>query len=447
MVVVARGAVTELRGSCIVGAVSGLDDEDYGPDDFFPVPHPDDRLWRHPAEVAAEMAAKAKLAAAKLEASAQQHDDVVAETPTVELPSIGELNPAGDTGDSGDTSSASPRSPLGSSSPSTGEPSSIGDGSCTDRGDSVDGLNSMGVRGSRRFPAMAAAVAIVGVATITFGALAYRSSTGSDVLAAASAQTSLPEPGAQTLGATTASSSLGTASDDSATSTSGGIQRISTTSETADASSTIAWSGPTLDPGRAIELHDELAPSMPRIQVATPAGMREGSGFFVSRDGYLVTSAGLVADSDYVLVWTANGGRWPAELVAVDPLSDVAVLVSLDAPAVPASFSLGSIAHAGDQALAIDHESKRMKPFHVASMVQANTSDPGAGGSTWRMQISPSLAPGAAIVDNAGLIIGLANDSTDPGNAAEARATEALATPAHTVQQVLNDLLPGLPGT
>lgn len=52
---------------CSVWRVTGLEDEEFGEeDDFRAVPHPDDRLWRHPAEVAAMRAAHAAAETAKV---------------------------------------------------------------------------------------------------------------------------------------------------------------------------------------------------------------------------------------------------------------------------------------------------------------------------------------------------------------------------------------------
>jgi len=61
--------------------VTGFEDDEYESDEFRPVPHPDDRLWRHPSEVAASIAA-ASAAAADHDSAARN----VAGTPTVELP-------------------------------------------------------------------------------------------------------------------------------------------------------------------------------------------------------------------------------------------------------------------------------------------------------------------------------------------------------------------------
>ncbi len=52
----------------------------------------------------------------------------------------------------------------------------------------------------------------------------------------------------------------------------------------------------------------------------------EGSGFFVDVDGHIVTNNHVVEDADKVRVRLANGDEIDAEVVGVDPLTDLAVL-------------------------------------------------------------------------------------------------------------------------
>jgi hypothetical protein len=51
-----------------------------------------------------------------------------------------------------------------------------------------------------------------------------------------------------------------------------------------------------------------------------------GAGFFVTADGYLVTSFWLVADQGQVLIRDADGVTHSAQLVRADPVSDLALL-------------------------------------------------------------------------------------------------------------------------
>jgi len=52
----------------------------------------------------------------------------------------------------------------------------------------------------------------------------------------------------------------------------------------------------------------------------------EGSGFFIDREGHIVTNNHVVADADRVSVQLSDGSELEAEVVGVDPLTDIAVL-------------------------------------------------------------------------------------------------------------------------
>lgn len=56
----------------------------------------------------------------------------------------------------------------------------------------------------------------------------------------------------------------------------------------------------------------------------------KGSGFIVSRDGYILTNSHVVADADKIEVTLADGSSHPAEVVGTDPTFDLAV-VKIDA--------------------------------------------------------------------------------------------------------------------
>jgi S1-C subfamily serine protease len=61
--------------------------------------------------------------------------------------------------------------------------------------------------------------------------------------------------------------------------------------------------------------------------VANAAGrVKAGTGFFVSRDGFLVTSAHVVSGCDGVAVWAGGIEQREAQIVAADPRRDIALL-------------------------------------------------------------------------------------------------------------------------
>ena len=62
--------------------------------------------------------------------------------------------------------------------------------------------------------------------------------------------------------------------------------------------------------------------------------MGAGSGFIISKDGYIITNNHVVADADKVKVKLADGREFNAKIVGTDPASDVAVL-KIDADNLP----------------------------------------------------------------------------------------------------------------
>jgi len=91
-----------------------------------------------------------------------------------------------------------------------------------------------------------------------------------------------------------------------------------------------------------------------------------GSGFVISKDGYVVTNNHVIADADEITVILQDDTRLPAELVGRDPKTDLAVLKvkpTKDLPAV--GFGDSTIARVGDWVVAIGN------PFGLGGTVTA----------------------------------------------------------------------------
>lgn len=303
--------------------VSGPDYDDDEPETFRPVPHPDDRLWRHPSEIAAQAAANAN-------------------ADTVRVPAI----------------------------------------HIEER--------------KNRFHAgllVAAGVVVVGAAALTLGVVSTRGSSSTSELVSLAPLAVQAQP-FETAPARPLASNPNTVI--SAEATAEGDRRL------------------------AARIHTQVAPSLPRVQAATPSGMREGSGFFVTSDGHIATSAGLIEDADYVLVWTQDGQRWKAQVIANDRVSDVAV-IHIDTSSWP-SVSLASNADLrnGQYALALDHERARISVGEVTAIE----------GSSIHVAI-PAAVAGSAVVDDTGDVIAMI---TSEGATRQG-------TPAWMIEQVAIDLI------
>jgi len=301
--------------------VTGSEYDDEEAESFRPAPHPDDRLWRHPSEIAALHAAQANAETAK-------------------IPAI-----------------------------------------------QIDEAPSSRVHAGLK---VAAGVMVIGAAALTVGVLS-------------STQRVTP--------AQVATSPVADVTDSGRTDRSVDTQiAMSATPEGQDA--------------LAARVHRQVSGSLPRIQAATEDGMREGSGFFVTEDGHVATSAALVESADYVLVWTNDGQRWKAYTVASDQVSDIAILhiESTDWPAV--ALAASSDFWVGQYALALDHDQNGISVGQVTAV-----SEP-------RIRVAqPAAVPGSAIVDDTGAVIAMVNS----GQAANDGTRRA--TPAWMLEQVAVDLI------
>ncbi len=300
--------------------MDGLEDQGDEPEFVRPIPHADDRLWRHPAEIAAEIAA--------------------ASAATVELPTV-----------------------------------------------DVHGLPEVAGYLTQDEPnlRLPIAMAMAGTLMLATGAallLGLLSSPSTSVVAAGSA-----------------------------------VEALASTNQI----QTIASSANTIT-------------AMPRVQAATSAGMREGSGFFITDDGHIATSASLISGADYVIIWTADGHRFNADVVASDHASDVAVIhidnrVYRSAPLNPdATVSLGDATHV------FDHTIGQLIDSHVVAL--ATTSRLDGSPSSARISLAGTSTPiGSAIVNSDGHIIAMATALIDEA------LNEQLATPSWMIDRVARDLI------
>ena len=301
------------------------DEDEDGPEEFRPVPHPDDRLWRHPSEIAAMHAAHANAETAPV--------------PIVQIPE--------------------PASKL---------------------------RRHTGLK-------VAAGIVVIGAAALTVGAVSSQAGSQQAARDASTVQ-SITIQGA-----------------------------VDTTAESAGRENTTEFAADVSAQGEGLltaRVHDEVAGSLPRIQAVTAGGMREGSGMFVTDDGHIATSAGLIESAEYVLAWTDDGQRWKAHLIASDPVSDVAV-IQIESDGWPAvSLGNGNDLRDGQYALALNHDENTISVGEVTSV------------SSPQLVIDQAAAvPGSAIVDDTGAVIAMITDD----------GTNSHGTRAWMLEQVAVDLI------
>lgn len=200
-------------------------------------------------------------------------------------------------------------------------------------------------------------------------------------------------------------------------------------------------------------LATQVAPAIARLEIArpTPGGAggpttATGSAVVFRDDGYLLTSADLVAGATSVGVILADGSIQDGTVVGADPLTDVAVL-KVDGDGLPTAV-LGSVHDlAVGQVTAIigSAPAPGEDPSLTAGIVSAlgRTIMADAGGAPTRHDMIETDAPldpvatGGALLDGRGAVVGITTDPPDD------LALDGLsfATPIDTARAVAGDII------
>src|SRR3989441_2498179 len=163
------------------------------------------------------------------------------------------------------------------------------------------------------------------------------------------------------------------------------------------------------------EVAQRLAPSIVSLRVTSRRRAGGGSGAVVTPDGFLLTSAHVVAGADQAEASFADGRELRAEIVGADPLSDLAVLRADARDLVPAELGDAESLQVGQLVVAIG------SPLGFAGSVTAgvvsalNRSFPTRSGSATRfvenvIQTDAALNPGnsgGALADGNGRVVGI----------------------------------------
>jgi serine protease Do len=182
---------------------------------------------------------------------------------------------------------------------------------------------------------------------------------------------------------------------------------------------------------------DDSAPTIPR----SPR-LKQGSGFFVSADGYAVTNNHVVEGVNSVEITTDSGKVYPAKVVGSDERTDVA-LIKVDARSdFPTVKFAELIPRVGDWVLAVGN------PFGLggtvtAGIVSARGRDIGAGPYDDFIQIDAAVNvgnSGGPSFDIEGNVIGMNTAIVSPSGGS---VGIGFAIPAETVKSVIAQLKEG----
>jgi len=168
-------------------------------------------------------------------------------------------------------------------------------------------------------------------------------------------------------------------------------------------------------------------------------GMAQGSGFFVSQDGYVVTNNHVVENAVEVQLVTDGGKTLDAKVVGTDPRTDLALLKVKDAGDFPFVQLADGKARIGDWVLAIGN------PFGLggtvtAGIVSAQGRDIGSGPYDDFIQIDAPINrgnSGGPTFNQKGEVVGVNTAIFSPSGG---NVGIAFAIPASTVKQVVDSL-------
>ncbi len=170
-----------------------------------------------------------------------------------------------------------------------------------------------------------------------------------------------------------------------------------------------------------------------------PIQMSQGSGFFISADGYVVTNNHVVQNAVEVQLVTDDGKTLNARVVGADPRTDLALLKVTDEGNFPFVKLSPANPRIGDWVLAVGN------PFGLggtvtAGIVSARNRDIGSGPYDDYLQIDAAVNrgnSGGPTFNAAGDVIGVNTAIVSPSGG---NVGIAFAVPASTVAKVVTDL-------
>lgn len=169
--------------------------------------------------------------------------------------------------------------------------------------------------------------------------------------------------------------------------------------------------------------------------------LAQGSGFFISEDGYVVTNNHVVADGDSFSIVMDDGTELDAKLIGTDPRTDLAVLKVDDKRKFTyVAFDDSANVKVGDWVVAVGN------PFGLggtvtAGIVSARGRDIGAGPYDDFLQIDAAVNKGNSggpAFDLSGKVVGINTAIFSPSGGS---VGIAFAIPASTASKVVDQLI------
>lgn len=166
---------------------------------------------------------------------------------------------------------------------------------------------------------------------------------------------------------------------------------------------------------------------------AAASRVRSGTGFFVSRDGFLVTSAHVVAGCEHMSAWQSDGTERPSYIIASDQRLDLALLWAEGAPAEHSAVVARAAPQSGEDVFTLGYGVIATKPLEPVliegSLVGDSTARPGNRVMVIRAKLHAGNSGGAVLSGDGsliGMIIGRDGEHAELGVALPREDIEAL---------------------
>ena len=168
--------------------------------------------------------------------------------------------------------------------------------------------------------------------------------------------------------------------------------------------------------------------------------VKSGTGFYVSRDGFLITSAHVVAGCPNVSVWGHDGVERDSQVVAADPRRDVALLWAHGGRIGQSAVAAAAPPRTGEDVftLAFGVVAKEpLRPILVeGSLLGAGTARPGNRVLVIKARLQAGNSGGALLAGNGsllGMVVGSDEANPDLGVAVPSEEIVALLA-AHRIR-------------
>ncbi|MEA2294789.1 MAG: hypothetical protein QOE86_2428, partial [Solirubrobacteraceae bacterium] len=171
-----------------------------------------------------------------------------------------------------------------------------------------------------------------------------------------------------------------------------------------------------------------------------------GSGFIVTKDGYIMTNNHVVADADRVTVTLLDNRKFPAKVIGRDPTTDVAV-IKVDPKGLrlkPLALGDSKSVQVGDPTVAIGNPFgfDRTLTTGVVSALQRQIRAPDNYTIENVIQTDAAINPGNSggpLIDAGGRVIGINSQIATGGNGSGSVGI-GFAVPIDTAKQVVAEL-------